>query len=214
MCMKDALELDPATTALLVVDMQNDFCHAEGYYARHGRPAAPIARAIGPVADLLSAGRAVGLRPVYTRIVYATDADLADAHGVRPSGWSGSGVRLQPGSWGAEIVDELTPLPGEPVFDKPAYSAFYETGLEEWLRTRGIRTVVFTGTVAYACVLHTAFDAFVRGFDVLLAEDAVSGWLEDLRVAARHITQLLLGRTVTRDELVAALRRGDHAGQA
>lgn len=203
----DELALDPAATALLVVDMQNDFCHPEGYYARNGRPAAQIAAAIEPIAGLLSVARAAGVQPVFTRIVYATQADLADAHGVRPAAWSGSGVRLQEGSWGAEIVDELGPLPADPVFDKPAYSAFYETELEQWLRAQGIHTVLITGTVAYACVLHTAFDAFVRGFDVLLVDDAVSSWFDDLADAAGRITQLLLGRTVTSADLAAALQR-------
>lgn len=205
--MTEGLSLDPASTALLVVDMQNDFCHPDGYYAHNGRPAEPIAAAIEPIAGLLTAARGAGLTPIFTRIVYTTTADLADGHGVRPAAWSGSGVRLQAGSWGAEIVDELKPQPDEPVVDKPAYSAFYETDLEQLLRTRGIRTVLITGTVAYACVLHTAFDAFVRGFDVVLVEDAVSSWFDDLADASRRITQLLLGRTVGSSELTGLLQR-------
>lgn len=205
--MTEELTLDPASTALLVVDMQNDFCHADGYYAHNGRPAEPIAAAIEPIAALLTAAREAGLSTIFTRIVYETTADLADAHGVRPAGWSGSGVRLQRGSWGAEIVDELRPLPGEPVLDKPAYSAFYRTDAEHLLRERGIRTVLITGTVAYACVLHTAFDAFVRGFDVVLVEDAVSSWFGDLADASRRITELLLGRTVASSDLTRLLQR-------
>lgn len=205
MSMGDGLAADPAGTALLVVDMQNDFCHPQGYYARNGRPAAPIGAAIEPIAQLLHLTRAVGVTAAFTRIVYA-EQDLADAHAVRPSAWSGSGTRLRPGSWGAKIVDELRPLPGEPVFDKPAYSAFYETDLEEYLRASGVTTMAISGTVAYACVLHTAFDAFVRGFNVLLVEDAVSSWFDDLADATRRITQLLLGRTVSSKELAAALQ--------
>ena len=205
--MTEELALDPASTALLVVDMQNDFCHRDGYYANNGRPAAPIAAAIEPIAELLAAARTSGLRTIFTRIVYETTADLADAHGVRPAAWSGSGVRLQRGSWGAEIVDELRPLPGELVLDKPAYSAFYRTDAEQLLRAAGIRTVLITGTVAYACVLHTAFDAFVRGFDVVLVEDAVSSWFDDLAEASRRITQLLLGRTLTSADVTRLLER-------
>ena len=204
--MTEALSLDPASTALLVVDMQNDFCHPDGYYARNGRPAGPIAAAIEPIAGLLNVARDAGLATIFTRIVYATTADLADGHGVRPAAWSGSGVRLQVGSWGAEVVDQLRPLPGEPVVDKPAYSAFFETDLEQLLRARGIRTLLITGTVAYACVLHTAFDAFVRGFDVVLVEDAVSSWFDDLADASRRITQLLLGRSVSSRELAGLLQ--------
>lgn len=205
--MTEELNLDAASTALLVVDMQNDFCHAEGYYAHNGRPAAPIAAAVEPISGLLAAARDSGITPIFTRMVYETTADLADGHGVRPAAWSGSGVRLQAGSWGADIVDELRPLPGELVLDKPAYSAFYRTDLEELLRARGIRTLLITGTVAYACVLHTAFDAFVRGFDVVLVEDAVSSWFDDLGDASRRITQLLLGRTVGSRELAGLLQR-------
>lgn len=204
--MTEDLTLDPASTALLVVDMQNDFCHADGYYAHNGRPAAPIAAAIDPIADLLVAARKSGLRTIFTRIVYETTADLADTHGVRPAAWSGSGVRLQRGSWGAEIVDELRPLPDELVLDKPAYSAFYETDAEQLLRAHGITTLLITGTVAYACVLHTAFDAFVRGFDVVLVEDAVSSWFDDLGDAARRITELLLGRTASSSEVTRLLQ--------
>jgi nicotinamidase-related amidase len=196
--MTEELTLDPASTALLVVDMQNDFCHADGYYAHNGRPAAPIAAAIEPIAGVLAAAREAGLSTIFTRIVYETTADLADAHGVRPAAWSGSGVRLQRGSWGAEIVDELRPLPGEPV---------YETDAEQLLRERGIRTVLITGTVAYACVLHTAFDAFVRGFDVVLVRDAVSSWFDDLADASRRITELLLGRTVASSDVTRLLQQ-------
>lgn len=203
--MDDVLTLDPATTALLVIDMQNDFCHPDGYYNRNGRESGPIAAAVEPIAAVLPVARTVGVKPVFTRIVYSTQADLADLHEVRPVAWSGSGVRLQPGTWGVEIVDELRPEPGEAVFDKPTYSAFHETDLEKWLRAGGIKTVVISGTVAYACVLHTAFDAFVRGFDVVLLADAVSSWFDDLADAACRITDLLLGRTITSGELVALL---------
>jgi nicotinamidase-related amidase len=127
------------------------------------------------------------------------------SHRVVPPAWSSSGPRLQRGSRGADVIEELRPTPGDRIVDKEGYSAFYGTDLEEWLRAKSVRTVAITGVVAYACVLHTAFDAFVRGFDVLLVEDAVTGWEPELVTSASAIFTRLLGRTTTTDELLGQL---------
>ena len=87
---------------------------------------------------------------------------------------------MQPGSWGAAIVDALAPLPDDIVVDKPAYSAFEATDLEARLRQRGVTTLIVCGVVTYACVLATAFAAFDKGFDVLLARDATGSWNDEL----------------------------------
>ena len=82
------------------------------------------------------------------------------------------------------------------VVDKVGYSAFEGTGLEKELRARGIRTVVMTGVVTYACVLATAFSAFDRDFDVILATDAVGSWNDELGARTADIVDLLLGVAV------------------
>ena len=196
-------------TALLVIDMQNDFCSPGGFYAARGRPTdwfPEVAAAIGRLAERF---REAGDPVVYTRLVYPADAPFPEErHAVAPARWTSYGERLRPGSWGAGIVEALVPAPGDVVVDKRHYSAFAGTDLAAQLAEREVDTVVITGVVAYACVLHTAFDAFVHGLDVVVPADAVDGWEPTLVDAARGIVELLLGRTTTTEALLAELASG------
>ncbi len=200
--------LDPRSTAVLVVDMQNDFCHDAGFYSRVGRDSALLAAAIEPLARLLAVAREAGVTVVYTRLVYDPRLpDIVERHRLTPAAWSARERRLAPDTWGAAIVDALAPQPGDFVIDKSDYSAFYGTSLEQVLRRRGVQTLVLTGTTTHACVLHTAFDAFVRDFDVVVAAEAVSCWFEDLHDASLRIVELLLGHVVPVDGLVALIEQ-------
>ncbi len=211
---REALEaalarLDPRSTALIVVDMQNDFCHPDGFYHGVGRTSEPIRRAIGPIEVLLEVARRAGLVVVFTRLVHdPSQPDMPDRRRIAPGGWAARGRRLLPGSWGADIVAELAPRPGEYVVDKADYSAFYGTDLERLLRRRGVRSLVLVGTVTYACVLHTAFDAFVRDFDVVVAAEGVSCWFDELQESTLRIVELLLGRVAPVAAISAAIERG------
>jgi nicotinamidase-related amidase len=108
---------------------------------------------------------------------------------------------LQPNSWGAGIIDQLAPLAGDIVVDKAGYSAFDATDLEQRLRQRNIKTLIVCGVVTYACVLATSFAAFDRGFDVILARDATGTWSDALAGATSQIVDLLLGHSVSIDEI-------------
>ena len=194
--------LEPSSTAVIAVDMQNDFCHADGYYAKGGRDVSALAAAVAPVAALLARARAVGAAVFFTRLLHDDRRGaMEERHAIRPKRWTASGVRLKPGTWGAAIVDELAPGAADVVIDKAGYSAFDATELERQLTDRGIRTVVLCGVVTYACVLATAFSAFDRGFDVILAADAAGSWNADLGQATSDIVDLLLGHSVTIDEI-------------
>ena len=212
------LSIDPQTTALIVVDMQNDFCHAEGFYARAADRIEPLGLdpqlvidGIPPMAALLEAARAAGLFIVHTRIerddspdavhlihnvVAQTFGAVADARG---------GPALMPGTWGADIHDALAPQNDEYVVTKRSFSAFFGTDLETALRRRGIRTVILAGTVSYACVLHTAFDANVRDLDVIVASDGTASWAPDLQQPTLRIVDLILGGTAATGEIIEAL---------
>jgi nicotinamidase-related amidase len=196
------LKLDPLTTAVIVVDMQNDFCHAGGYYGAAGRDVSAHAAAIAPVASLIARARAAGSPIVFTRLVYDERAGaMEERHAIRPKRWSSSGKRLEPGSWGAAVVDELAPHSTDAIIDKPGYSAFEATNLERRLADLGIRAIVICGVVTYACVLATAFSAFDRGFDVVLATDAAGSWNAGLGHASADIVDLLLGHAVSIDDI-------------
>ena len=205
--------LDLRSTALLVVDMQNDFCHPDGYYHGIGRSSELIRRAIPPIQVLLEAARRAGLVVAFTRLVHdPSQPDMPDRHRIAPGGWAARERRLLPGSWGADVIDDLRPRPGEYVVDKADYSAFYGTNLEALLRRRGIRSLILVGTVTYACVLHTAFDAFARDFDVVIAAEGVSGWFDELQEPTLRIVELLLGRVAPVSTVLAAIENSGVPG--
>lgn len=195
------MKLDPHTTALIVVDMQNDFCSREGHYGRSGANVEDFAAVIAPVGRMIDMARQHGATIVFTRLLYAPGSAMEDRHAIRPRRWSSRGARLVPGTWGGEVVEALKPQPDDIVVDKAGYSAFEGTGLEQVLRERGIRTLIMTGVVSYACVLATAFSAFDRNFDVVMVADAVASWGGRLQSESRDIVDLLLGQTIPASEI-------------
>jgi len=202
--------LDPKSTAVLVIDMQNDFCERDGYYASVGVGTEPVDAIIPTIARLLAGARRAGALVLYTAVVYQPAAagipsDIPDNHTVLPTHFKALGERLVAGSWGAAVTDRLAPAEGELVIEKPGWSAFYETPVESLLRQRGVKTVVLTGTATYGCVLHTAYDAFVRDHDVVIVEDAVACSWPEMGAAALSIMGAIHGPVVAADEVLASI---------
>ena len=221
----EELRFEPNETALIMVDMQNDFCHPQGFYAKNsdrmnsiGLVPELVEARTGTMKQLLQAARAAGLFIVHTQVVRNADSSNMERnlHRVLPRTFQAIDgapeMPLVPGTWGAATHDELGPLPGEYVVVKRAFSSFYQTDLEMTLRRRGIRTVIVAGTVTYACVLHTAFDANVRDFDVVLPSDGVASWAPDLQDPALRLVDLLLGTTKPTSELVEMFAAAKVAG--
>ena len=212
----EGLELKPKETALIMVDMQNDCCHPEGFFARNrdrmmsiGLEPGLISARVSVMKELLSAARDAGLYITHTQMVRDPDPfnKVKTLHAIVPRTYTAyqdapDGPAFVPGSWGAALHDDLAPYPGEYVVDKRAFSAFYQTDLEMLLRRRGIRTVIIAGTITYACILHTAFDAHVRDFDVVVPSDGVASWAADLQEPSMRIVDLILGAVVPTSELV------------
>lgn len=191
----DGFELDARRTALLVVDVQNDFCHVDGYFARFGFDVTPCADVVPRIAGVVATARGRGLPVVWTM---STNAD-PPAHRLRPARFRRNGADERPpdqfvaGSWGWSLVDPLRPDDSELVVQKPRYDAFLRTPLEDDLRARGVSTVVVTGVITNCCVDTTARSAFMRGFDVLVLRDCVATFAEerDLHEASlRNLDQL------------------------
>src|SRR5262249_36034718 len=137
------ISINPSQCAVLVVDMQNDFCHRDGHYGKSGEDISQFVAAIDPVARLIARGRSAGATIAYTRLVYDSSAGtIEQRHAIKPRNWIPKGRRLEPGSWGAAVIDALTPASDDVVVDKPAYSAFEATDLEMLLRRRGVTTLV------------------------------------------------------------------------
>ena len=188
------VRVDPARTALIVVDMQNDFVK-EG-----GSLVVPDAEGTIPVIrGLLERARGSGMKVVFTQ----------DTHTEGDPEWGIWPEHVRNGSWGWRIVDELAPREDELVIQKVRYDAFYGTHLDHFLRLWGVDTLIICGTVASICVHYTAASAALRWYDVVIPRDATSALDPfDLEASLRQTTFLFNGR-VTESANVKVESAGD-----
>jgi ureidoacrylate peracid hydrolase len=192
----------PRHTALVIVDMQNDFVHPRGYFG--GSPA--LQAIVRPVQAVAEAARRVGVSVHFAQI--AQDADGSTASDVWVCEALGKGYEPKQciaGTWGARNVDELQPLPGDRVHVKRRRSAFRGTALEEELRSAGVRTVVIAGLAANGCVEYTAREAFEMDFHPVVVLDAIANAADDPGRSWRsHYAAFLPEENlVSSDELIA-----------
>jgi len=210
------IDFDWQSTALLVIDMQRDFLDPAGYAARAGLDTTRLRDAIPGVARLLKAARDAGIVVVHTREANAPDlSDVPPAfldatrRTGAPVGSDGPlGRLLVRGERGSGIVDELAPVPGEIVLDKPGFSAFEGTPLGAMLLARGIRTLVICGITTEVCVSSTLRTATDRGFRCITVRDACASSYPDLHDAALRMIEVeggVFGKVATVDEVVAVL---------
>src|SRR5215208_5072568 len=186
---------DPAATALLIIDMQRDFVDSGGFGELLGNDVAPLREVIAPIGRVLAAWRARGLLAIHTREGHRPDlSDCPPAKLARGKLGIGIGDQgplgrvLVRGEWGHDIVDELRPLPGEPVIDKPGKGSFYATDLSGILAHRGIRSLIVTGVTTEVCVHTTVREANDRGFECLVLEDCCGSYFPEFHeVALRMI---------------------------
>ncbi|MEM7530225.1 MAG: isochorismatase family cysteine hydrolase [Pseudomonadota bacterium] len=208
--------LRPAECALVVIDMQRDFCGADGYVAQLGADIAPLAACIKPIGRCLDAARARGMRIVYTRQGYRPDlADMpawrrikAERHGS-PVGRPGPlGRVLVRGEAGFQVVPALTPQPGDIVVDKTANGAFTGTDFDTVLRAAGIRALAFTGVTIDVCVHTSLREANDRGYQSLLIADAcgaIEPGLHQWAVRSVTVEGGVFGSVSTAEEFEEAL---------
>ncbi len=207
--------IDPARTALIIIDMQRDFLEPGGFGESLGNDVSLLGRAIPPCASALAAARGAGMLVIHTREGHRPDlSDAPPAKLVRgaPSKRIGDegpmGRILIRGEAGHDIVEALAPEAGEPVIDKPGKGAFHQTDLDQLLRNRGIETLMVCGVTTEVCVHTTIREANDRGFrcialgdacasyfpefhrvglEMIKAQDAIFGWVSDAATFAEAL---------------------------
>ncbi|WP_332685639.1 cysteine hydrolase family protein [Devosia sp.] len=183
-------QLDPAHTALVVIDMQRDFIEPGGFGASLGNDVALLEAIIPAAAELIALFRRQGWPIVHTREAHRPDlsdcppAKIARGRpGLRIGEMGAMGRILIAGEPGNQIVDALAPLPGEIVINKPGKGMFWATGIHETLQGLGITHLVFAGVTTEVCVQTSMREANDRGYECLLIEDATESYFPAFKAA-------------------------------
>jgi nicotinamidase-related amidase len=202
-------KLDPAHAALIIVDMENDFVHAEGKAATRGRRPLDHIHAIIPnIQRLLEAARSAGV--LVAHIQHTTLLDDLGSSGSwldarMKATYSAVDVCLD-GTWGQQIIDELQPVAGEAIVQKYRYGAFVGTNLDLVLRSAGVRTVVCCGAATNVCVEATAREAFSHEYYVALPRQACGSWDASLHEASLTTAEHRYASVCDVDEIVGLWR--------
>jgi ureidoacrylate peracid hydrolase len=217
-------ELNPRSTAVIVVDMQHDFAAPEGMFGRAGIPLDGIRSVIEPTQRVLEVAREAGILVVYLAMQFNEDlANLGTANAPNrlrhlamgvgqpieaPDGTS-SRVLVRD-TWNTKIVDELAPQSGDLVVTKHRYSGFFETDLDDVLRRRAITSLIFTGCTTSVCVESTLRDAFYRDYQCLLLTDCCAEAIGSNQQRTNHdatltVIEALFGWTTESDRLITSV---------
>ena len=182
-CRPEPLEIDPAKTAVIVIDMQNAYASPGGYLDLAGFDISGAARVIENTRGVLEVARRAGVQVIYFQNGW--DPDYVEAGGPGSPNWHKSnalktmrarpelqGTLLARGTWDYELVDSLKPQPGDICLHKTRYSGFFNSQLDSVLRSRGIRNLVFVGIATNVCVESTLRDGFFLEYFGIVLEDA------------------------------------------
>jgi biuret amidohydrolase len=187
----DPIAVDPARTALVIIDMQRDFLEPGGFGEALGNDVSRLAAAVGPCRAVLDAAREAGMLVVHTREGHRPDlADCPPAKQARmplaarigdPGPMGRILVRGEPGH---DIIPALAPIAGEPVVDKPGKGAFFATDLEAMLRHRAVESLLVCGVTTEVCVNTTVREANDRGFRCVVLGDCCASYFPEFHEAA------------------------------
>ena len=211
----EPLAIDPHKTAVIAVDMQNDFGAEGGMFASKGLPIEAAQATIEPTARVLHAARMSDITVVYLKMAFKRDlSNLGGPDAPNREKHLGFGVGigdfLIEDTWNTDIVPELTPQPGDVLVSKHRYSGFFETELDDVLRQRDVKNLVFVGWTTSVCVESTLRDAFFRDYRCVVLSDCTAEVVgSDLartnHEASLHVIEGLFGWVADSESFVRAL---------
>jgi nicotinamidase-related amidase len=194
--------VDPSHTALIVVDVQNDFVSSDGFIAKFGLDVSDMQAAIPRINNFIRLSRATGVPVIYLREVIAASTVLPNFLALFGDF---ENIAVREGTWGAELYDQLVPpTDGDRVVVKPCYDGFEDTNLDVTLRSLGIRTCMYAGFASNVCVEATARHGFVKGYYSVLLSDATGAATPEEHMACERVFKVFYG-PVTRTDEVASI---------
>ncbi|MGQ0654607.1 MAG: cysteine hydrolase family protein [Betaproteobacteria bacterium] len=212
------VQFDAARTALVTVDMQNDFMHDDGWFALRGANRAPLYRPVEPLRRLIPVLRRHGIPIIWLGWGARPDGLDVPPNVLHSGTYCGDGINLcdphptrgynilEVGSWGCKVIDELPAEPGDIYVYKTRLSGFYDTDFDTVLRNQGITTLLFAGVNLDRCVITTLQDASYLGYDCILIEDCSSTVHPEFATQSCHLMiKQLLGFITTSDALIKGL---------
>jgi len=189
-------------SALILVDIQNDFCHPDGVFAHKGLDMSAMDKMMPHVHDLIAAAHRNDVPVFFIQNVEEAALD-SDAWGNHPDGdenLTNHGV-CRRGSWGTEFY-QIAPTEKDFVVQKSRFSALYNTNLDTYLRSLKIQTVVLTGVATNVCVETTARHALLMDYHVVMAEDACATWFKPAHDATMANIRLFFGKVASSDQII------------
>ena len=205
-------------STLIIIDMQRDFLEPNGYAANAGMDIAALRKPISNIARLLTIARKNELLIVHTREGHRPDMTDCPSAKLARSRSAGAEIgRMDPlgrllirGEYGHDIIDELKPIIGEPVVDKPGYGAFYQTDLAQILANHDVKCLYICGVTTEVCVHSTLREAVDRGYECVLVSDACGSANAELHTAAIHMVAVeggIFGRALTTQLAIELLEK-------
>jgi ureidoacrylate peracid hydrolase len=205
-------KVTPAHTALIVIDMQNDFIAPGGLVGRSGRDVSAAQKLAERLPDFIAAARHAGVLVVFVRNVYSTDHNyflsdswLEQAARKQLGGYTRFPVCAE-GSWEGDYYGDVRPQPGDPVVTKHRYNAFHNSDLDTILHANAIRTVVMTGVATDVCVGTTAREAFMRDYYAVMVDDGTATFSPEDHAATLRNFDRYFGQVSTIAEIRAIWR--------
>jgi nicotinamidase-related amidase len=199
--------VDPAHTALVVVDVQNDFCSPDGSLAKLGHDATHATEMVPQLERLIDEAHRAGVLVAFVRTTH-DDSDNSEVWLGRAAAGPGehtASIACNTGTWGAEFY-RVSPQPQDIVATKHRYSAFVGTDLDQKLRTRGIRSLLFTGATTETCVESSLRDGFLHEYFVSLVTDCVGSFFQSAHDASLDVVRRNFGLLYCADDVIAAWR--------